>query len=286
MTEGIHAEVYQSEVAAVSVQYNSATPSPINWRYSGNQMKRWRIKANVSREELGAAANYSPDTIKAMEQGVRMPTPRALDAADGLCNAEGLLSAAKEYLQKEKFPARSQDYMALEREAAILGWYELVLIPGLLQTNAYARRLIGDHYPPLDEETVNERVEARMERRELLSRKPLVVCNFVLYEAALRGPHVDKEQLLDLLDVGQMSNISIQVLPFDRAVPAALLGPMVLLETRDHERFAFDEGQFASNLSFDPAVVSSQAERLSMIRAVALSPAESVRSIERMAEEL
>jgi hypothetical protein len=97
---------------------------------------------------------------------------------------------------------------------------------------------------------------------------------------------VDKEQLLDLLEVGQMPNVSIQVLPFERAVPAALLGPMVLLETRDHERFVFDEGQFASNLSFDPAVVSSQAERLSMIRAVALSPAESVRSIERMAEEL
>ncbi|MFK4103792.1 helix-turn-helix domain-containing protein [Streptomyces sp. NPDC019531] len=58
--------------------------TPVNWRYSGNQMKRWRIKANVSREELGAASNYSPDTIKSMEQGVRMPTPRVLDVADEL----------------------------------------------------------------------------------------------------------------------------------------------------------------------------------------------------------
>jgi transcriptional regulator with XRE-family HTH domain len=67
-------------------------------------MKRWRTKANVSREELAAAANYSPDTIKSMEQGVRMPTHRVLDTADELCRAEGLLSAAKEYLQREKFP--------------------------------------------------------------------------------------------------------------------------------------------------------------------------------------
>lgn len=56
-------------------QCNSHSQPPVAWRYSGNQMKRWRTKANVSREELAAAANYSPDTIKSMEQGVRMPTP-------------------------------------------------------------------------------------------------------------------------------------------------------------------------------------------------------------------
>lgn len=100
MTEVIHAGVYRSEVRAVSAQYNS--PSPVAWRYGGNQMKRWRTKANVSREELAEAANYSPDTIKSMEQGVRMPTPRVLDVADELCGAQGLLSAAKEYLQRER----------------------------------------------------------------------------------------------------------------------------------------------------------------------------------------
>ncbi|MGW0841093.1 helix-turn-helix domain-containing protein [Streptomyces sp. NPDC002787] len=82
--------MYRPEVDAVSGQYNSQPP--IAWRYSGNQMKRWRTKANVSREELAAASNYSPDTIKSMEQGVRMPTPRALEVADELCRAEGLLS--------------------------------------------------------------------------------------------------------------------------------------------------------------------------------------------------
>jgi DNA-binding transcriptional regulator YiaG len=57
----------------VSAQYNSNSQPPVAWRYSGNQMKRWRMKANISREELAAAANYSLDTIKSMEQGVRMP---------------------------------------------------------------------------------------------------------------------------------------------------------------------------------------------------------------------
>ncbi|MBC2903586.1 DUF5753 domain-containing protein [Streptomyces cupreus] len=255
------------------------------WRYTGNQMKCWRIKANVTHEELAAAANYSPDTSKSMEQGVRMPTPRALDAADVLCKADGLLSAGKDYLQREKFPARAQDFMEREREAISLWWYEVTLIPGLLQTRGYARALIENRYPPLDEETVEERIAARMERQAILTeRKPPVALGFVLYEAVLRSPHADVEQLRRLLEVSRLRNVELQVLPFERAITAALMGPMVLLEAREHEQSVFTEGPFASELSTEPEVVSRVAGRLSMIRAQALSPAESARFIERMVD--
>ncbi|WP_279616360.1 helix-turn-helix domain-containing protein [Streptomyces atriruber] len=264
----------------MSVQYNPT------WRYSGNQLKRWRMKANVSREELGAAANYAPDTIKAMEQGVRMPTGRVLDVADGMCGAEGLLSAGKEYVQREKFPRRAQDFMAREDEALSLWSYEVALIPGLLQTEAYARALFGGRCPPVDEETVEERVAARLGRQALLSRKPPVAISFVIYEAALRVPQVDKAQAVRLLEVGGLYNVSLQVLPFKRAMSSALAGPMVLLETRDHERLALSEGQSVSQLTSDPDVVTAQSERLSMIRTVALSPTESAQFIERMVDDL
>ncbi|MFB8775462.1 helix-turn-helix domain-containing protein [Streptomyces broussonetiae] len=249
-------------------------------------MKRWRTKANVSREELGAAANYSPDTIKSMEQGVRMPTPRVLDVADELCRAEGLLSAAKEYLQKERFPARAQDFMEREKEAIGRWSYEVTLVPGLVQTAGYARALMENRYPPLDEETVEERIAARMERQTILTqRRPPVPVSFVLYEAVLRSPQVDTDQLVRLLEISRLRNVELQVLPFERAVAAALMGPMVLLEARDHERYVFTEGPFASELSADPEVVSRVAGRLSMIRAQALSPAESAHFIERMVDQ-
>ncbi|MEV0253114.1 helix-turn-helix transcriptional regulator [Streptomyces sp. NPDC050732] len=264
----------------MSVQYNPT------WRYSGNQLKRWRMKANVTREELGAACNYSPDTIKAMEQGVRMPTARVLDAADALCGADGLLSAAKDYVQRERFPQRAQDFMAREQEAICHWSYEVALIPGLLQTEAYARSLIGNRCPPVDMETVEERVSARLERQSILTRRPPVAVSFVVYEAALRVPQVDKAQLARLLEVGSLYNVVLQVLPFGRALPAALPGPMVLLETRDHERLALSEGQSVSQLTADPDVVAAQSERLSMIRTVALGPAESAQFIERMVDDL
>ncbi|MFJ3667668.1 helix-turn-helix domain-containing protein [Streptomyces sp. NPDC090106] len=256
------------------------------WRYSGNQLKRWRTKASVSREELAAASNYSPDTIKAMEQGVRMPTPRVLDVADELCGAQGMLSSAKEYLQREKFPKRAQDFMEREGEAISLWSYEAMYIPGLLQTEAYARALIENHVPPLDDETVEQRIAARMERQSILTgQKPPVGLSFVLYEAVLRPPQVDGEQLRHLLEVSRLRNVVVQVLLFEQVVPAALMGPMVLLETRDHERFAFVEGPFASELLADPDVVNRASERLSMIRTQALSPVESACLIERMVDQ-
>lgn len=256
------------------------------WRFSGNQMKRWRTKASVSREELAAASNYSLDTIKSMEQGVRMPTPRVLDACDELCQAEGLVSAAKEYLHREKFPARVQEFVEREKEAISRWSYDATYIPGLLQTKGYTRTLIENRYPPLDEETVEGRIAGRMERQAILTeRKPPVALSFVIYEAALRSPLVDTEQLSRLLEASHLRNVVIQMLPFERAIPAALLGPMVLLETRDHERFAYAEGQLGSQLSADPDVVSRTTERLSMIRTEALSPAESARFIEQMVDQ-
>lgn len=264
----------------------NSLPPPAAWRYSGNQLKRWRTKANVTREQLAAASNYAPDTIKAMEQGVRMPTPRVLDVADGMCGADGMLSAATGYLQREKFPARLQEYVEREKEAISRWSYDATYIPGLLQTKEYTRALIENRYPPLDEETVEERITGRMERQAILTeRKPPVALSFTIYEAALRSPLVDSAQLHHLLQVSRLRNVVIQVLPFGQAIPAALLGPMVLLETHDHERFAYAEGQLGSQLTADPDIVSRTTERLSMIRAEALSPAESARFIERMVDQ-
>ncbi|MGC9497588.1 helix-turn-helix domain-containing protein [Streptomyces sp. WG7] len=260
--------------------------SPVMWRFSGNQMKRWRTKANVSREQLAEAANYSPDTIKSMEQGVRMPTPRVLDVADELCGAEGLLSAAKDYLQREKFPKRAQNFMEREREAISYWSYEVALIPGLLQTGGYARALIEGYVPPLEEQTLEHRITGRLERQAMLTdRKVPVAFAFVVYEAALRSPLVDSEQLRHLVKASELRNVVLQVLPFERSIPSALMGPMVVLETSDHERSVYTECVFISDLTADSAIVRRVTERLTLIRAQALSPAESAHFIERMAND-
>ncbi|MBT2450486.1 helix-turn-helix domain-containing protein [Streptomyces sp. ISL-43] len=265
-------------------------PVPASWRYAGDQLKRWRIKAGVTREELGTAAKYSPDTIKAMEQGVRMPTPQLLDAADALFQAEGLLSAAAGYLRREKFPARAQDFMQREKGARSLWSYEVTLIPGLLQTEDYARALMANHWPPVDDETVEQRVAARLERQAILTGKPTVAFSFVIFEAALRCPlggrDVHREQLVSLMWAAKLRNVSLQVLPFVRVMPAATIGPMVLMESHEHEYSAYSTGQSLSQLTSDPDIVSTHTERLGMIRATALDHRGSVAFIKRMVDEL
>ncbi|GGT13966.1 hypothetical protein GCM10010240_54000 [Streptomyces griseoviridis] len=155
--------------------------------------------------------------------------------------------------------------------------------PGLLQTAAYARKLVSDRLPPQNDETVEERVVTRLERQALLTgRKPPVACCFLLYEAALRSPLVDREQPERLSEASRLRNIVNQVPSFARAFSNAPEGPTVLIETRDHERYAFAEEAFASELTADPGSVARVTESLGMIRTRALDPDESARFIERM----
>ncbi|EST38827.1 hypothetical protein N566_05355 [Streptomycetaceae bacterium MP113-05] len=209
-------------------------------------MKLWRTDAGVTREALAEAARYSADTVKAMEQGVRMPTRQLLDAADELCSAGGKLVAASQYLRREKFPARSQDFFAHEAGAISLWSYEVALVPGLLQTEATVRALLRAHRPPLDDDVIEERLAARLDRQSVIFRRPPAECSFVIYEAVVRCPvggiGAHRQQLAHLLDIGRRHHVSIQVLPFERGGHAGLNGPMVLLETVEHEAWVSWKG--------------------------------------------
>jgi transcriptional regulator with XRE-family HTH domain len=266
---------------------NGNAQPPMAWRYCGNQLKLWRMQAGVSREELGEEAGYEYESVKSMEQGRRRPTLRLLEVADEMCGAKGLLIAAQEYLKPEKFLSYAQDFIRYEAEAIARNSYEPLLIPGLLQTEEYVRELIGAHWPPLDDETIEVRVAARLERRPLLDKQTRAF-HFVIGEAALRHPigsaEAHQRQLQHLLEVGDRRNVTIQLLTFGGAHPG-LSGPFVLLETTEHEHLVFEEGQMTGALYADPEKVSIVAQRHAMILRRALSPEESACFIRRLAEE-
>ncbi|GAA2576988.1 MULTISPECIES: helix-turn-helix domain-containing protein [Streptomyces] len=263
---------------------------PIAWRYCGSQIKMWRAEAGVGREALAKEAGYDYEYVKSMENGRRRPTLRFLQIADQVCGAGGKLVAAQEYLKPEPFPARSHEFMAMEAEAIAVSWYEPLLVPGLLQTEAYARALIGNSSPPLDDETVAERVAARRRRADALHRKVGVMYGFVIYEAALRtnvgGVEAMRKQLRHLLDVGALRNVSIQVLPFGRCSGVALNGSIVLLETPEHEHCGYVEAPEVSVLHVRPDKVSALTQAHAMIRMHCLGVDESATFIRKVAEEL
>ncbi|WP_223205994.1 helix-turn-helix domain-containing protein [Streptomyces xanthii] len=260
------------------------------WRYCGSQIKLWRTEAGVARETLADEAGYGYEYVKSMENGRRRPTTHLLQVADLLCKAGGKIAAAQQYLKPEPHPQRSQEFMSLERDAIAVSSYEPLLIPGLLQASEYAKALIGASSPPLDDETVEQRVAGRLKRQEALTARPGVMFSFVVFEAALRtqvgGREVMKGQLERLLDVGELRNVSIQVLPFGRAYGVALRGAVVLLEMADHERYAYVEGPETSTLYADADKVSALVRAHDMIRMHALGPGDSAEFIRKVRGEL
>lgn len=263
--------------------------SPIAWRYCGHQFKMWRQEAGVSREDVGKESSYSPDTITSFERGVRRPTARLLDIGDELFGARGKLKAAAQYLEPEKFPPRAQEFMDLEAAAIALQGYETLRIPGLLQTEAYVRALLNAHYLPLGDETIELRVAARLERQYMLTARPTTYFGFVFGEIALRcpvgGPEVMREQCERLLELGALRNVDIQVMPTSQGAHAGINGPMVLLESPDHQHYAYEEGQSMSVLHADSATVSKLTQRFGMIRMQALNAEESARLIRGVADQ-
>ncbi|MFE9252917.1 helix-turn-helix domain-containing protein [Streptomyces sp. NPDC007088] len=263
---------------------------PMAWRYAGSQVRLWREEAGLTREQLAAECNYGVEYVKSMEYGRRKPTRRLLEIADAVCGAKGKLLAATEYLKPEKFPSRAREFMAAEAEALAIVNYEALLIPGLLQDEPYLRALMVDTCPPLDEEEIETRVRARLERKERMRTRRTVMHTFVIYEAALRsavgGPAVMRAQLKHLQELASLFNVRVQILPLNAANGLALMGSLTLLDNPDHSRYAYIEGHKTGALYADAGKVSELVQTHGMIRMHALSIEESVQYIGKVASEL
>ncbi|MEU3874412.1 MULTISPECIES: helix-turn-helix transcriptional regulator [Streptomyces] len=254
-------------------------------------MKLWRTLAGVSREQLADEAGFSVEFIKSVEQGRRRANLHLLQVTDDLCGARGLVVAAHEYLEPSRHAPQYREFFAAEAEALSVSSYETLYVPGLLQTEDYARTLMGrGAWPPVDEELVEQRVAQRLQRQAKLRRKPLAPFHYVIYEAALRtnvgGPAVMKAQLEHLQEVSQLRNVWLQILPADRQTPTSLSGPFTLLVTPTHRLLAYVEGQNISALHSDAGIVSDFNHRYGLIRAEALSAEEAVSFIEKVLQEL
>ncbi|MGW5098362.1 helix-turn-helix domain-containing protein [Streptomyces nodosus] len=259
-------------------------------RVFGRQLKRFRLRTGLERAELGARTGYSVSTIAAYEQGRRVPPPRFIDAADELLDAGGVLQEMKEEVARAQYPAFFRDAARLEAEAVELHVYDTHLINGLLQTQEYARAVFQMRRPPLGEETIEQRVAARMLRQEILSRWPAPLMSFVIEEAVLRRPiggtEVCRGQLEQILATGRNRSVEIQVMPLQREDHAGLAGPFTLIETKAGQRIAYTEVQKSSSLYTERTTVRELEAQYGIIRAQALTPRESMAFIEGLLGDL
>ncbi|MEU7150633.1 helix-turn-helix transcriptional regulator [Streptomyces sp. NPDC045456] len=258
---------------------------PMAWRYCGNQIRLWRGQAELSREELASEVGYSVEYVKSMEQGRRKPTVHLLRVADQLCGSRGLLTAAEDYLAPEKPASYAADYMLYELDSVALHFYQASLVPGLLQTEAYAQHLLKESWPPVSEETIERRLTSRLRRQALLG-EVIRSFTFVISERVLLlaygGDEVHKAQLVRMLEVGEQRNVAIQILLDRDMVNAGLNGPFILLDTEQHEHLVYVEVPLSGLIYVEPEKVRVMRQRYDKLLQQALSPVKSSEFIEKV----
>ncbi|WP_406393069.1 helix-turn-helix domain-containing protein [Streptomyces sp. NBC_00887] len=256
----------------------------------GALLRFFRERLGLSQEALGTKIGFSKSQVAMVERGARPPKGNFVPLADEALGAQGALIAAGSKLRFSHLPSWTEEYTEREAKAVALHRYENHVIPGLLQTTAYAQNVFSCHCPPLEDDEIEARVQTRLARQALLKRRPAPVISFVLEQIALTRPiggeKVLKEQLFRVLEVSQLRNVEVQVMPPDRRSHPALNGPMVLLESPARDQLAYIEGQSGGFFVTEQPELSNLFARYGILRAQALSPEESVALIEQMAEAL
>jgi hypothetical protein len=134
-------------------------------------------------------------------------------------------------------PAVYSDYIGFESEARAISNYESLFVPGLLQTEDYARAVIRGTLPHATDDQVEIRVRARMERQGLLTREDALRFWAIMDEAAVRrvvdGRPVMRAQLAKLQEMAQLPHVTIQVIPYEAGAHPGMTGSFVVLEFPD-----------------------------------------------------
>ena len=287
------------------------TGSTVPRRQLGRYLRDLRGKQRITVKAAAAALEWSETKLWRVENGHSSLRSHDVELMCRIYAAppdmtEALMGLAKETKAKgwwhaygDVIPEGFDVYIGLEEAASQISWYEAELVPGLLQTEQYARSVIKDDNPGVDDEEIDRRVQLRLARQALVSRRtaPLSL-HVALNEAILRrpvgGPDVMAAQLGSLADASGQPNVSLRVVPFSAGLHRGLMsGPFELLrfplngDGQPSEPATVYADGFTGALYLDkPHEVDRYANAFESIWSAALDEAASTDLIHRSAEEL
>jgi transcriptional regulator with XRE-family HTH domain len=251
------------------------------------QLRRVRSVAGLTQEEFGKRVNYSGSHVSAVETGTRPLEGRYLARCDEVLDTGGLLVRLLEVARRDGEPSWFRPWREAERDATALRWFEPNLVPGLLQTEAYARTIIqaSKQLSPLE---IDQRVAARRDRQEVLSteRPPQFIA--VLDEAVLRrlvgDAGVMAEQLEHLVTMAELPHIEIHVVPAEVGLYVGLAGSFVLASFEGGASVAYLDNQLRGQIITDTDDVDTLQEAWERIRSEALPRRQSINLIKEVAQ--
>ncbi|WP_226486948.1 helix-turn-helix domain-containing protein [Streptomyces parvulus] len=265
------------------------------------ELKKLREKSSLTCAQVGAALDWSGSKVNRMETGSGRVQPSDVEA---LCRFYETTDDLREFLKSLARQAKTRGwwqvhgsgvpewfsiYIGLEQDASTLRQYQCEVLPGLLQTELYARELhtSGSYMAPED---IDRAVRVRLERQSMIKAPDAPDCWFVVSEAALRRVIGDREvmrtQLEHVLDAVQQPSVTLQVLPFD-AGTCPTTGPFTMLGFPDQEDpdIVYRDGiTDATYLEGDPHIREYN-RAFDELRAAALSPRRTIQLINSVMKE-
>ncbi|WLQ41594.1 helix-turn-helix transcriptional regulator [Streptomyces laculatispora] len=255
----------------------------------GAELRHRREEAGLSQSDLGAPLFLSGSFVGQLESGVRRMQMDQAEKFDEILGADGFFVRNCAALKESKYPEHFAEAAEAEARAEAIREYAPQLIPGLLQTEAYARAVFWAYQPTAVEQVIDELVTTRLERAQLLADPTVPRLWVVLDEAVLRrrvgGPEVMAEALHHVAGLVRHHRVVAQVLPFSEGAHAALTGPLKLMAFPDAPPLAYLQGLGTGQLQDDPATVGRCELTYDLLVASAISPAASLALIESVAEE-
>ena len=280
-----------------------ATPTPTAVRRQlGSELRR--LRGGRRGADVAVALGWSESKLSRIETARTGISPADLDrllaeydvADDGRQRLRELARVTRQrawwHPYRTSVPDPYEEYVALETEAVTMDEWEAQVVPGLLQSDEYAREVIEAGAAPADAEFAHQRVALRMARQTVLTRHPAPRLNIVLDEAVLRrevgGRAVLRRQLQRLFDASHRHGVELRVLPFAAGVHGALAGSFTIFGFGAEGRppVVHSEGMTGGLFRSKPAEVQIYRDAFADLRRRALDPAETRGLLARIGAEL
>ncbi|WP_326697612.1 helix-turn-helix transcriptional regulator [Streptomyces sp. NBC_01754] len=224
----------------------------------GDWLRAQRLAAGLTQQQLADMAIMTRSHIAHIEAGRRVPSredARRLDQALGTGDVLSSFLPQDNVAVADYFEAARQ----LEQQAVMIREFALSFVPGILQTERYARAVLSTTFPPVSEEERDRLVVTRLERARILENPVQPVVWALLDEAVLRravgGPDVMAEQIMHLVRLVDSGRVRVYVLPFGLGVHTLMQGMLTLMRFEDQPPVAYSEGIQVGMVHDSPVLV-------------------------------
>ncbi|MEU6660858.1 helix-turn-helix transcriptional regulator [Streptomyces sp. NPDC046821] len=254
----------------------------------GEWLKAQREAAGLTQQDLATAAVMSRSHIAHIEAGRRLPSKEDARRLDRALNTGNVLSSFlpdRDGVVAEHFETAH----ALEQQAVEIREFALSFVPGILQTERYARAVMSASYPPVGEEECDRLVVTRLERAKILQDPVSPVVWALLDEGVLMrpvgGPDVMAEQILHIIRLADSGRIRVHVLPRSLGFHPLLEGMLTLMWFDDQPPVAYSEGVRMGKVHDSPAMVHELQGRYDLALSDALPLKESLALLRATAKD-